>query len=362
MVKRLLGTLKIMPTKTVLTKRKGWPRSRRGWKDFQSKKQIAKKTKWALLALGLVLGLLIASKTVKFTQTLFSPWQGSAGGKNFSWNSQFNINILIKAKQISLLSFSPQNQTITIIDIPDNTYLKVPRGFGFYQASSIYDLGQSQKNLGGARLLKETLISQFGLPIDGFLLFSGQYSQNQAVDIASEIRKNPFSIIRMLPAIKTDLTPFELIRLKIGLSAVRFDKIKQINLEEADVLLKNKLLDGTEVLILDTVRFDSILTDMIDPSIVAEHKTIAIFNSTDHPLLAQKAARLITNIGGEVIITSNSQNKFQTTRVTGEKSKTLDRIKQIFGSGGTIDAQYKDLVLSRAQIDIFLGEDYFEQL
>lgn len=337
------GYTKIMP----ITQKK------RGWKAIQSKKQIAKKTKWALLVLAAILGLLIASQTVKFTKNLFSPWQLSRTQRNFNWNAEFNINILIKAKQISFLSFSPQNQKITIIDIPDNTYIETARGFGYWIASSIYDLG-------GSQLLKETMENLFGLPIDGFLLFSGQYSQSQAVSIVSEIRTNPFSIISMLPSIKTDLTPFELIRLKLGFNSVRFDKVKQINLEKADVLLKSELLDGTEVLILDTVRLDSILTDMIDPSIQTEHKTIAIFNSTDHPLLAQKAARLITNIGGEVIITSNSQNKFQTTHVTGEKSKTLDRLKQIFGAGDTIDASDEDLVSSRAQINIFLGEDYGE--
>ena len=324
---------------------------KRGWKDIQSKKQIAKKTKWALIVLAAILGLLIVGQTFKFAKNLFSPWQLPKTQKNFNWNSQFNINILIKAKQISMLSFNPQNQKITIIDIPDNTYIEVPKGFGYWIASSILDLG-------GNQLLTETMENQFALPIDGFLGFSGKYAQSQAASIVSEIRTNPFSIISMLPAIKTDLTPFELIRLKLGFSSVRFDKVKQINLEEADILLKKELLDGTKVLILDTVRLDSILNDMIDPLIQSEHKTIAIFNSTDHPGLAQKAARLITNIGGDVIITSNGQNKFQTTRVTGEKSKTLERLKQIFGAGGTIDPQLEDLVSSRAQINLFLGEDY----
>lgn len=336
-------------------------RRKKDWKEIQSKGRIAKKTKWGLIALSLILGLLIFAQGVKFTKSLFSPWQ-SKNQRNYLWSGDFNINILIKAKQISLLSFSPHNQKITIIDIPDTTYLEVSRGFGKWMISSIYDLGQSQKESGGGQLLKDTVVNLFGLPIDGFLNFSPKYSQSQTTEIVSEIRKNPLTLITMLPDLKTDLTPFELIRLKWGMSKVRFDKIKQINLEKASLLQKEKLADGTEVLTADLVKLDSILSDLIDPTIQSEHKTIAIFNSTEHGGLAQKAARLITNLGGDVIITSNGQKRFAKTQITGEKSRTLQRLRQIFETDDTIELTQQDLVSSRAQINIFLGEDYFDQL
>jgi len=148
----------------------------------------------------------------------------------------------------------------------------------------------------------------------------------------------------------------------MGLASVRFDKINHIDLGNEDVLMKNKLADGTEILDPDIIRLDSLLAaSSIDPKIQMEHKTIAIFNSTDHPGLAQKAGRLITNIGGDVIITSNGKNKHQLTGIYGEKSKTLDRLKQIFNVRDTIKATDEDLVSSRAQINLFLGDDYFEK-
>lgn len=334
------------------------PTQKKGWKYVQSKRQSAKKTKWALIALSLILGLLIFAQGVKLTKSLFSPWQ-SRLKRNYLWRGDFNINILVRAKQISLVSFSPQDQKITIIDIPDETYLPVAKGFGSWMISSIYDLGESQK-IGGGNLLKETLVNQFGLPIDGFLNFQLKYAQTETTILIEEMRKNPFSPISMLPDLKTDLTPIELIRLKMGLSKVRFDKVATIDLEDSDIALKEKLPDGTDILSVDTVKLDVLLSEIIDPVIRSEHKTIAIFNSTDHPLLAQKAARLITNIGGDVIIISNGENKLDKTVIFGEKSKTYTRLKQIFVGDGTIEPT-EGLASSRAQINLFLGEDFFDR-
>lgn len=336
-------------------------RLNRGWKDLQTKKQATQKTRLALIVLAVLIIMLVLSQAVKFTQLLFSPWKGNSSIKRtYFWNSDFNINILIKAKGISLLIFSPKDQKITIIDVPEATYLEVGHGFGKWQLGSVYNLGESQ-NHAGDKLLIDSLTNFFGLPIEGYMDFSGRYLNSSPDTIVSEIRKNPFFAVNTLPFLKTDLTPFELIRLKTALSGVRFDKIEQINLANNDLLLPDKLADGTDVLTPDTIKLDSILSNLVDPGIQLEHESVAIFNSTNHPQLAQNAARIITNMGGNVIITSNGQNKYKVSYVAGEKSKTLDRLKQIFGSGDIIDAKDEDLISSRAQINIFLGEDYFNR-
>lgn len=163
--------------------------------------------------------------------------------------------------------------------------------------------------------------------------------------------------------LKTNLTPYELIRLNLKLSSVRFDKVKQIHLEQIpDLLEANILPDGTGILTVDTIKLDSILSGMVDMTLRSEHKTIAIYNATAHPGLAQKAARIISNIGGDVIITANAQDLLKNTRLTGEKSKTLDRLRQIFKPNDIIEPKDKDVISTRAQINLSLGEDYFEQL
>lgn len=332
------------------------------WKAAQSKKQIAKKTKLALLVLGVVVILVLLAQAAKFTKTLFTPWRvNPATQRNFFWNADFNLNILVRSFGISLVSFSSEQQKVTIIDIPDSTFPEVAHGFGKWQISSVYELGRSQ-GLWGGDLLKDTITYFFGLPIEGFLDFSADYSRQSPAQLIDSIRKNPLALYSSLPYLKTDLTPFELMRLQMGLSKVRFDKIKHANLEKLIVLDKDKLPDGTLVYTVDPLRLDGVLSDMVDPILAKEKKTIAIFNCTDHQQLAQKAARLITNIGGNVIIVSNGQKKFKTSKIVGEKSKTLERLAQIFDGDGKIDPKDDDLISSRAQINLFLGEDYFKKL
>ncbi len=335
-----------MPSKTARKK---------GWKDAQTKRQNTQKTKLAIMVLGLIFTLLLLAQAVKFTQLLFNPWKDpKAIKRTVFWNGEFNINILLKSKGLSLVSYSPQNKNITIVDIPNTTYLEAAHGFGKWQVGSIYGLG-------GSNLLKDSLVNFFAVPIEGLLDFSDKYSQIESEELVSEIRKDPFSVINILPFLKTDLTPFELVRLKMGLSSVRFDKIKHLNLEKSDSLEKERLADGTEVEVADTIKLDSAL-GLKDPIIQSEHKNVAVFNSTSHPGLAQKAARIIANLGADVIITSNGETQLKTTLVLGEKSKTLDKLKQVFKASDIIDKSNKDLVSSRAQINVFLGEDFFNSL
>lgn len=331
------------------------------WKSTQSKRGVAKKTKLALFVLGLILLLLLLFQIIRLTQTFFNPWQTSHERK-YRWNRDFNISLVIRSKSISFISFNPKEEKITLIDIPPSTYMEVPGGFGMWQIRSIYDLGETQKDIGGGRLLKESLTQFLALPVDGFLLFLDQFSQKEPIEVISMLRESPFTLIGILPNLKTDLTLFELIRLKMGLSSVRFDKISEIDLANSNSLGKERLADGTDVFIVDPIKLDPLLSDLVDPIIQSEHKTIAIFNATDHPNLAQKAARLISNIGGDVIIISNSEKRLAKTQILGEQSKTKERLKQIFIENGKIEPNLEGLASSRAQIDLFLGEDYFNSL
>ena len=315
------------------------------WKDVQSKIKIRKRSKLAFLVLLLLGFLLILSLTVQFTKNLFSPWQTNSF-KNYAWSGQFNINLVIRTLGVSLLSYNPKQGKVTLINIPDETYLEVPRGFGRWQLRAIYGLG-------GGKMLKETLSSFFGLPVDGFL--------DSSAALEDLIGQNPFSGLKSLASLKTDLTLWELINLRFKLLSVRFDKVVKINLNSQNILEREILPDGTEVFAADPIRLDSILADLADPIIVSEHKTIAVLNATDHPQLAQLWARLISNLGGNVIITGNAKVRLPKTKLVGEDSLTLKRLRQIFGVDDKISVLGEEVESSLAEIILLLGEDHSNQ-
>ena len=263
-------------------------------KRVRSKTSKGRRTKLALGVLGLLFGLLVISWSIRFAQNFF-------GSKNYSWERKFNINLLVRSSDISLFSYNPKDNKITIINVPDETFLQVPNGFGLWQLRSIYGLG-------GDKLLKETLTNFFAIPVDGFVDLSVLKPPQSAAQLVDTLRKNPLSGVNLLTSVQTDLTMWELLQLKQGISSVRFDKIKTLDLLKFNVLDKENLADGTPVFTTDQIKLDSVLSDLRDPAIVSEHKSIAVFNATNHPQLAQKWARLITNLGGNVIIISNAKS------------------------------------------------------
>lgn len=317
------------------------------WKEKQSETQRKKKIRLALIILCLFIGLILLSWCVRFTQGLFA----SAVPRNYHWSGEFNINLAVRTSSISVLSYNPHEGKITVLNIPDETFVNVPGEYGSWQLRSVYGLGQ-------APLVKETVASFLGVPIDGFLDLN---SEKPAMDFVRILRENPFSGFRYLSSMKTDLTVWEILRLKMGISSVRFDKIYEIDLREGNILEKNKLPDGTEIFNADSIRVDSILSGLADPAIVGEHKSIAVFNATDKPQLAQKWARLITNLGGNVIIVSNAEKSIKKTIISGDESLTLKRLRQIFNISGNIDQAEEGVVSSRAQINVVLGEDYINK-
>lgn len=348
-----------MPTKATRAN------SARGWKATQSKIKAKKKTKLALIVLGLTLLLIILGQTVNLTRTLLNPWNLPVSqSRNYLWDGEFNLNLVVMGKDASVLIFNPKEHKVLIIHLPNETYLEVPKGYGFWQLRSIYNLGELEK-IGGNQLLKGSISVFLGLPFDGFVKLNGKLAEAGAVGLVNTLRQNPLNF--PLKDLQTDLTLWELIRLKLSLSQVRFDKVKIINWVDLDILDEQILGDGTKVFISDPVRIDGALLDVKDFELIREHMTVAVFNATNHPFLAQKIARMITNLGGNVILIANAPFQLTRTHLLGEKSATLKKLKQVFAlcseasKCDKLSAQDLESLSSRAQINLILGEDSFQR-
>lgn len=313
------------------------------------KKSASKKNlKLGLAVLGLVLAFIILGQFINFYKTLTSPIN-SFSEKKYSWTNKFNINIVIQSDETALLNFNPQEEKISLMSIPKEAYLDVSGGYGQWMLGSIFELGESSEKGLGQTLIKNSLFSLLGIPIDGFI----KLPEGEEMDIKSFLellRQNPISGIQLFFKATSDMTPLELINLKFGLMKVRFDKINYIDLSSKT---------------FDPVKLDSILTDFEDPKIRNENLSIAVFNATNYPQLAQKAKRIITNLGGNVIIISNYPKEIKNTVILGEESDSLERLKQIFLTCLTKECDKMSPVeissneaSSRAQINIFLGEDF----
>lgn len=346
--------------------KKGWFRSRRGWKNIQQDTKLRKKTRLALIVLLTVFLVVILSKAVQLVNKYSRPLTFEKQLKSYIWDGKSNINLVIHSKQISLLNFNPVDKRVTVINIPDDAYIKVSDKFGAWRVDSIYGLGQSEKPPQGNIFLINSIYSMLALPIDGLIYFKGGM---EILDLISSIKQNPFSVLYSINDVETNLTPLELFKLYKGLLSVRFDKVNMIDLKEAKLVDETRLADNSIVYEVDPIKLDSAAFNFYENQIVEEQLTIAIYNATDYPGLAQKATRVVKNIGGNVIISSNASQKLPNSIVLLKNAElknsfTGKKLNQIFSlncsdSSKCDKTSHDSLKLEefRADINIILGGD-----
>lgn len=349
-----------------------------GGKSYQSCGQSRQRIKLGVTALIFLVALIIISKLLGVIISLNRPYSPeNSVGKEFNWGGKGRLNIVVKADKLYLLSFDPGAEFLDIVKIPDQAYLQLPLGFGQWQASSVYGLGQSEKPAIGATLLKKTMTTSLGIPVDNYLIINDQIKVKPFEETLETIRQNPTDGLALLVNSKTDLTPLEYGKLWWRLRGLRGDKIKMTDLMRGDSTSWLLLSDGSRVLNLNQDRLDQFIqNNLIDSKLRDEGLTIGVFNGTKHSGMAEKVAREISNMGGRVIFTTNSPVKIRETAVFGrDSSYTSDRLSQIFaprcarksglfglfGSRTNCSSVLTGVESSRADINVVVGDDFYLQ-
>lgn len=340
-------------------------------KNFQIKKKDARawNVKLGVTVLGLIITVVFLGQIYQTFGDFFKPLVSIYSPRQI-WIGQSNINIVIRNGTVGVLTYNPNEAKITTLEIPDQTYIEVPGGFGKWKLASVYDLGQTESPPKGSQLLADAVVAVLGVPIDGFIQTAGQVGNGGAEGVMEKIRQNPADLFFMVRTLRTNLTFKEIFKLMWKLPKVRFDKVEKLSLNDFEVMEKSQLADGSMIYLPDQIRLDATLKHFIESKIADEGFTIAVFNATDKPGLGQKAARLITNLGGDVIILSNAEVKRAKSAVLVNpnieesrevrRSLTFKKLKSLFVYNNEVETDLNDpqLKLSRALINVVIGEDF----
>lgn len=111
---------------------------------------------------------------------------------------------------------------------------------------------------------------------------------------------------------------------------------------------------------LQSLEVDKAISSLFaDAELARDGKTIEIVNAADVPNLGGRLARLITNIGGNVVLitTDSAIGKESLIFYTGKKSYTVDRLSKILGFK-SVESQN----LGIADIKIVIGTDVLSKL
>lgn len=333
--------------------------------------------KLAVLALVLLLLIILIGKTADLITSVNQPYSPELGvDKRYSLDRQLAVNVVMLAledeqtSEIAVVSLDPRENLGTILNIANETYLELPKSLGAWPISSIWRLGQEEQPPQGAILLKLAVSQLLGLPIDGVIIFDRPQFNQSATQLLSEWRKNPLLLATFLKESKTDLSLTEVIWLLRKAISIRSDKVITLDLAKSVITESKLLADSSRVLVVDQVKLDLFIREkMADDQIIQEAATIAIFNATNFPGLASHAARMITNLGGNVVSVSNSAQQLADSKVflkdpsTKQYQHTAARMSQIFAPNclkASCQVDDPKIVNSRAQVLIVLGEDYFK--
>jgi len=230
-----------------------------------SRKKGGKNLKLAGLFIILVLGLIILSTLFKFLLTVKA--------SKFDGSHNFTVGFIGK-NATKVVSFSPQNRSISILDV---------------------NVKDSSNNL--SKFLE--------VPIDGTIISQNPNENN----ISSILFKSAFSLDKSLK----NLSALDAFRLFLFSKTVSPNNIVQ-----------RQLLPEFN----DAQKSTIILLSLTDPSIYQENQSIQIINAADVHGAGARLATLITNIGGNVVLISTSDETIQNSKIVyyGNESYTVKKL------------------------------------
>lgn len=304
---------------------------------------------------------------------------------NSLWNSNDRLSIVLSLKKnnnnttnpflkkypsVWVVSFEPQEKKLTVLLVPDNTWVDVTHGYGSYRADAVYPLGEIEGNAGP--LLKSSFAYFLGLPIDGWA--DGLDKVAGRNDFIGELTvQNTQKILlaffydRFQGKVDANISGWDALQLFWAIRSVPENKVKVIDLAGSNVTLEDKLADGSAILRLDPIRFDRLVSsEFTNDSIRQENFDAAVFNTTAVTGVAAKAARMMTNIGIHIVkigqIDSKELVESKRCKIISEKDGlNSDTVKQM-NLAFNCDLVEANTDLYRAKVVLILGEGFEKEI
>lgn len=342
------------------------------WKSLKRRFRVKKRLRRLGLALLVVFGVLLTLGVIYAWYYFTRPLAQASGtfGADISWNGTTPLNLLwlevedignetAPLTNLSIVSLNPTLERFTVVKLPLEHRVYLPSQ-GKQPLKTIYGAGNLLDPKRGTELTAKNASYLLGIPIDGYLLVGegGLRQLSKLFDGGSLKEYLSIKNITLLPQIvglahgylRTNLSLSELGRIVYFLWRVRPSKMGITTLKPEDFN--------------DQAALDQRLYSFIeDKNLVQERLKIQILNGTPKHGLAAFAARMVKNMGGEVIRLGNYERQDLTKGflVLNESgSYTARRLAYIFG---VVDSRPpKSSIEKRADITVILGSENYSKI
>lgn len=272
---------------------------------MRRKKKLSSWKLYALTVIGFLLTLVIV---LSFRAILAGVWDGKS-----------RFTVIVNSDPLLLFSVEPNTSEAALLIIPANTILDVPYSYNTYPATSVFALGNLDLQKGGGKLLSKSIENTFGVMVDGFVAWKEDLkpSASKETEELLKLKKNYFSVYGLpslfLKFLNVDkkmvknISFIDLMRLWTAMRNTRNDRITILNLENNNVLSKEKLPDGSLVRILNKELFDqSIAINFQDRQVRLQNLSIEVVNASGKEKIAGQFSRVLQNLGANVVVKSTS--------------------------------------------------------
>ncbi len=343
------------------------------WKSLRKKFRLRKRLRRFGLVFFVFLSVLMTLGILYIWYYFTRPFAQAGGSFDISasWQGKTPLNLLwlevdevendtAPLVNLSLVVLNPTLSSLTIINLPLECKVYLPSQ-GEQPLKAIYGVGNLLDPKQGIELAEKNVSYLLGVPIDGYLLVGSEGLERLGSLLGqNKSLKEYFSLgnISFLPQIislghrylRTNLPLDELGRVSYFIYGVREDKIEVFALSSGDLQ--------------DQEALDLRLRPFVRDAVLAEERIkIQILNGTIKAGLAAFAARLVENMGGEVIRIGNYERQDITKGflVLDESgSYTARRLSYLFG---VVDSRPpRSSTEKRAEINLILGLDNYQEI
>ncbi len=266
--------------------------------------------------------------------------------------------VVIASSPVSVWSYDREDHTLTVLIIPSDYFIDAIHGYGEYSLESLWKLGFIDTT--ERSLMSESVGDTLGLSIPWYI---GENSEELPhVHDSVAYGKSIFSLASVgklfsgLYRSNMPITSF--ISFMRNITSVSLDNMTVIDLSQKDITEEQVLPDQTTREHIDPDQVDLVLKGVFeDETIRKERVSVALYNTTQVPDLANRAARLVSAMGVLVVAVSNEEPAVSRCQLYGTapvlSSKTAHMIADLFKCQTNISSSQ-----NRADLMVLIGTEY----
>jgi hypothetical protein len=238
-----------------------------------------------------------------------------------SRSSFHRINIVMATTPVSVWSWNKDDGTFDVIAIPSDTTIDSVHGYGKYSLEALWKLGFIDSK--DSAIFSDSVSDALGIPLRWYAGASGEALEkiDHPVQYGRGFSSLSNTVGILLGRYRTNLPVGLFMSFAKALSSTRADDITFIDLSQKYVTYDEDLPDDTKRSVLETEALDVVLKGVFeDDRIRKEALSVAMYNTTQTPALANRAARLLANSGVLVLSVGNESQEVSRCQVQGDKS------------------------------------------